>query len=86
MKQYKEVNGFKLGDKVYQLNHYDIEEATILEIYDDYYSDEDDFMCKWVKTDRGHDHLEDVFKERFLAERKVQSKKDSYDNYVTRGY
>lgn len=86
MKHYREADGFKIGDKVYRLNHYTIEEVYILDIYDDYYSDDDNFICKWVKTDRGHDHLEDVYTEKFYAEARIQSKKDSYDRYVTRGY
>jgi hypothetical protein len=43
---YKEWNEFKLYQTVYILDYYDIKEVTILEIYDDNYSDEDDFKCK----------------------------------------
>lgn len=83
---YKEWNGFKVSQKVYRLNHYDIEEATILEIYDDYYSDEDDFKCKWVKTDKGHDHLEDIYLTEQQAKYGIENKKDAYDRYVTSRY
>ena len=83
---YKEWNGFKLHQKVYILDCYDIIEATILEIFDDYYSDEDDFKCKWVRTDRGHERLENVYETERQAEYGVQNKKDAYDRYVTRGY
>lgn len=85
MEHYKEWNGFSISEKVYVLNHYDIEKATILDIFDDYYTDEDDFICKWVETDKGFDHLEDVFKDRCLAERAIERKKSAYDSYVTRG-
>lgn len=86
MEHYKKSNGFSIGETVYRLNHYDIEEAVILDIFDDYYSDDEDFICKWVRTDKGFDHLEDIFKDKYLAERKIQFKKDAYDRYVTSRY
>lgn len=85
-KHYKEYDGFKVGDKVFRLNYYTVEETYIEDIFDDNYSDDVDFICKWVKTDRGYDHLGDIYKERKYAEDRIQSKKDSYDRYVTRGY
>lgn len=86
LKHYKESNGYKIGDKVFVLDYYDIKETYIEDIFDDYYSDNDNFICKWVKTNRGYDHLEDVYKEERFAINRIQSKKDAYDRYVTRGY
>lgn len=89
MEHYKEHNGFKVGQTVYILNYYDIEETVILDIYDDFYDDEEDYKCKWVKTDRGDEHLEDIYETERQAEYGIQNKqnkKDSYDRYVTRGY
>ena len=82
---YKEYDGYKVGDTIFYLSHYTVEEATILEIYDDYYSDDGDYICKWVKHTGGHDHLSDVYHEERFAEYSIQSKKDAYDRYVTRG-
>ena len=86
MKHYKEYNGFKIGDKVFRLDYYTIEEAYIKDIFDDYYSDDEDYICKCVRTNRGFDHLEDVYKNEQDAEYGIQSKKDSYDRYVTSRY
>lgn len=86
MKHYKEWNGFKILQTVYRLNYYVIEEAIILDIYDDNYSDDEDFVCKWVKTNKGHDHLEDIYETEYQAKLAVQRKKDAYDRYVTSRY
>jgi hypothetical protein len=83
---YIEWNGFKLYQTVYILDCYNIVKTNILEIYDDYYSDEDNFKCKWVRTDRGHERLEDVYETEREAEYRVQNKKDAYDRYVTSIY
>jgi hypothetical protein len=57
-----------------------------LEIYDDNYSDEDDFKCKWIRTNRGHYRLEDIYETERKEEYGVQNKKDAYDRYVTSRY
>jgi hypothetical protein len=86
LQHYQEANGFKIGDIVYRLNHYTVEEAYIQDIFDDYYSDDENYICKWVKTNKGYDHLSDIYTNRVYAERKIQEKKETYDRYVTRGY
>jgi hypothetical protein len=86
MKHYKECNGFKVLQTVYILNYYDIEEAMILDIYDDKYSDDEDFLCKWVKTDKGPEHLEDIYETEHQTRLAIQGKKDAYDRYVTSRY
>ena len=86
MEHYKEADGFKLHDEVYILDYHDIRKTYIIDIFDDYYEDESDYICKHVKTEYGTDRLEDVYKDIRDAERRVQSKKDNYDAYVTRGY
>ena len=86
MEHYKEHNDFKVGQTVYILNYYDIEETVILDIYDDFYDDEEDYKCKWAKTDRGNERLEKIYETKRQAEYSIQNEKDSYDRYVTRIY
>lgn len=83
---YQEYNGYKVGDTIFYLEHYTVREATILEIYDDYESNDENYICKWVRHTGGHDHFSDVYHERTFAENRIQEKKDSYDRYVTRGW
>jgi hypothetical protein len=74
-KTYNEYSGYKVGDIIFYLDHYTIREATILEIFDDYYDDDENYICKWVKHTGGCDHFSDVFNERYFAENRIQSKK-----------
>ena len=83
---YKEYNGYKVGDSIFYLDYYTARENTILEIYDDYYSDEDNFTCKWVRYYGGCSRLSDIYDTEREAEYGIQNKKDAYDRYVTRGY
>lgn len=76
----------KIGDKIYVLEHHDIEEAYVEEIYEDYEEDESMRKCKWVKHSRGDDRMRDVYETEYMAERAVEMKKIAYDHYVTRGY
>jgi hypothetical protein len=86
MKHYKEVDGFKLYDEIYILDHHTIIRTNIIDIFDDYFSDESDYICKFVKTGHGTHRLEEISDSERIAEYRVQNKKDSYDRYVTRGY
>ena len=96
MKHYTKVDygshTYKLRDKVYVLDYYTIKEKIITDIFDDYYSDDSDYICKCVYTttpygtDRSFDHLEDIYLTETSAKWGIQVKKDAYDRYVTRGY
>lgn len=53
MKHYQEVdywgNTYKLHDKVYILDYYDIKKHYIEDIFDDYFSDDSDYICKCMR-------------------------------------
>jgi hypothetical protein len=74
---------FNTGDEVYILDDYTPVKTNIEYFYDDTYSDNDDYMTTWVKTTNGHHHLDEIFKDEQDAERRIQSKKDSYDRWST---
>ena len=92
LKHYKEYDGFKIGDTVYILEVYTVKEKVIRDIFDDYYSDDCDYIVKCCfltspyGTDGTWEHLEDVYETKKIAEYHIQGKKDAYDRYVTRGY
>jgi len=96
MKHYKKVNyyghTYKLYEKVYILDHYDVREHIIIDIFDDYFSDDSDYICKCVYTtspygtDKRFNYLKDIYLDEQSAKYGIQNKKDTYDRYVTSRY
>jgi len=97
MEHYKEVDfrnqHYKIGDKVWTLDGGKRRLQYLIDIFDDKYSDDSDYITKCCYTSnerygmsKSFNHLEEVYHDEWDAKRAESRWKDNYDSYVTGGF